>query len=60
MGFLSVVLGVLVGGYMLGIWTACTVFSDGQHAYEDGVPEQLWKPSRIPSPQVARIPESSR
>lgn len=56
MGFLSAVLGVLVGGYILGIWTDCTVFCDRQHAYEDGVPEQLWKPSLIPSPEVAWIP----
>jgi len=60
MGFLSAVLGLLVGGYVLGIWTACTVFRDRQHAYEDGGPEQLWKPSLHPIPQVAWIPKSSR
>jgi hypothetical protein len=36
MGFFSVVLGVLVGGYGLGIWTASSVFRERQSAYEDG------------------------
>ncbi len=60
MGFLGDGLGLLVGGYVLGIWTACTVFRDRQQTYEDGGPEQLWKPSPHPIPQVAWIPEPSR
>ena len=50
MGFLGDGLGLLVGGYVLGIWTACTVFRDRQQTYEDGGPEQLWKPSPHPIP----------
>ena len=59
MGFLGAVLSLLVG-YILGIWIACTVFRDGQPAYEDGGLEQLSKPSFLPIPQVAGIPDPSR
>lgn len=60
MEFLGAVLGLLVGGYILGIWIACTVFRDGQAAYEDGGLEQLSKPSFLPIPQVAWIPDPNR
>lgn len=60
MGFLGAVCGILVGGYILGIWTACGVFHERQRAYEDGAPEQLSKPSLLPTPMVAGIPEPSR
>ncbi|HEV2036387.1 MAG TPA: hypothetical protein VGU71_19720 [Candidatus Dormibacteraeota bacterium] len=52
MGFLIGVLGLLVGGYILGIGTARTVFREHQRAYEDGLPEQLMAPAPIPVSSV--------
>jgi hypothetical protein len=56
MGFLVGVLGLLVGGYILGIGTACTVFRERQPAYEDGAPEQLSKPGPLARSRVAGTP----
>jgi hypothetical protein len=39
MGFLGVLLLMLGGGYLLGIWTASTVFHERQAAYEAGTPD---------------------
>ena len=60
MGFLIALLGLLAGGYLLGIGTACTVFRERQQAYEDGAPE-LASPPFLPSmPRAARAPVRSR
>jgi hypothetical protein len=38
MGFVGLLFAVFTSGYILGAWTACRVLSQGQPAYEDGVP----------------------
>jgi hypothetical protein len=57
MGFFTVVLGMLVGGYGLGIWTASRVLHERQGAYEDGSPEQ---PFLLPIPETAWSVELTR
>lgn len=56
MGFLIALLGLLAGGYLLGIGTACTVFRERQQAYEDSAQEHVSKPFLAPMPRVARVP----
>jgi hypothetical protein len=51
---------MLVGGYILGIGTACTVFAERQSAYEDGAPRQPSNPSPVPMPRVAETGERNR
>jgi hypothetical protein len=41
MGFWGLLLLMLAGGYVLGIWTASTVFGERQAAYEAGMAEEL-------------------
>ena len=54
MGFWSVVLGMLAGGYGLGIWTASRVFHESQGMYEDSSLEpQLGQASLLPLAEVA-------
>lgn len=61
MGFFSVVLGMLVGGYGLGVWTASRVFRERQRAYEDGsLSQQLPQTSLRPIPEVAWSTEPGR
>ena len=56
MGFLIAMLGLLAGGYLLGIGTACTVFRERQRAYEDGAQEHVSKPFLPPIARVAPAP----
>jgi hypothetical protein len=60
MGFLTVVLGMLVGGHILGIWRACTLSCERQRAYALGAQEPLSTPFLLPIRTVARTRESSR
>jgi hypothetical protein len=39
MGFLGLLMLVLAGGYVLGIWTALTVLRERQSVYEAGTPD---------------------
>ena len=41
MGFLGLLLLMLAGGYVLGLWTASTVLREPQSAYEAGTPGEL-------------------
>jgi hypothetical protein len=60
MGSFSVVLGMLVGGYCLGIWTARRVLRERQGAYEDGRLEQGLQPSPRPIPAIEWTLDPSR
>lgn len=60
MGVLTAFLGLLLGGYLLGMGTAGTVFRERQRAYEDGAPEQLDRPALLPKPTFVRIPVRTR
>jgi hypothetical protein len=60
MGFLIGVLGLLVGGYLLGLGTARTVFRERQRAYEDGAPEPPSKPALLRVSMVVRTQGPSR
>jgi hypothetical protein len=61
MGFFSVVLGMLVGGYGLGIWTASRVLHERWGTYEDGSLEpQLRQASLLPIHEVAWSTGSGR
>lgn len=44
MGFWGLLLLMLAGGYVLGIWAAATVFRESQPAYEAGTLEELASP----------------
>jgi hypothetical protein len=41
MGIVGLLFAVFTSGYILGVCTACRVLSQGQQAYEDGVPTGL-------------------
>jgi hypothetical protein len=61
MGFFTVVLGMLVGGYSLGIWTAGRVLRERQDAYEGGSQEQQFlQTSLLPIPETAWSVELTR
>ena len=38
MGIEALLVAVFTSGYILGVWTACRVLSQGQPAYEAGEP----------------------
>jgi hypothetical protein len=40
MGFLGLLLLMLAGGYVVGVWTASTVLRERQPAYEAGTPDE--------------------
>jgi hypothetical protein len=40
MGILGLLMLMLAGGYVLGIWTALTVFRERQSVYEAGTPDE--------------------
>jgi hypothetical protein len=37
-GSTGALFALFVGGYLLGVWTACVVLRQGQDDYEDGSP----------------------
>jgi hypothetical protein len=41
MGLAGVVFALFTSGYILGVWAACLVLKQPQHAYEDGGPAPI-------------------
>lgn len=35
MGSAALLIGLFIAGYFVGVWTACTVIRQPQHAYEE-------------------------
>jgi hypothetical protein len=47
MGDLGLVFALVLGGYILGVWTGALVFRQRQRAYEDAVPAEITSPPGI-------------
>ena len=37
MELVGIVFALFTAGYIIGVWTACLVFKQPQHVYEDGI-----------------------